>query len=219
MRQKEQKFVNFWYESNKFFLPVREMIGARMLLEPYLAVRNSFFTGYRERSLDSGFKKEFENINDYFKPLVDNHLGIFSKIFQDGTETEQIAFELSSHGLLFDNILGNNDQPRRRRQGNKVHTRNDYMRGYFIWHAFVRLIGLLFDRDATVDTTKSWMQTNRHIGLAAGYLGALIKDGNEVEQTNDPCYSKPTDFASLKKLKTWWSHLSFQTIDEKPVKP
>jgi hypothetical protein len=216
MRQKEQKFVNFWYESNKFFLPVREMIRARILLEPYFTVRNSFFTNYRERSLDSGFKKEFDNINDYFKPLVDNHLGIFSKVFQAGTQTEQIAFELSNQGLLFDNIMGNNDEPRRRR-GNKVYTRNDYMRGYFIWHAFVRLIVLLFDRDDTVDTT-SWMETNGHLGPAAGYVDALIKDGNELEQPNDPSYSKPRDFASLKKLKTWWSHLSFQAIDEKPVK-
>lgn len=212
MRQKEQKFVNFWYESNKFFLPIREMIRARILLEPYLTVRNSFFTNYRERSLDSGFKKEFENINDYFKPSIDNHLGIFSKIFQDGTETEQIAFELSNQGLLFDNILGNNDQPRRRRRrkGNKVHTRNDYMRWYFIGRAFVRLIVLLFDRGGTVDTTKSWMQTNRHLGLAAGYLGALIKDGNELEQTNDPSYSKPRDFASLKKLKPGGRILAFK---------
>jgi len=40
--------------------------------------------------------------------------------------------------------------------------------------------------DGDADSTKRWLQTERHIGLAAGILAALTKSGKEPEQTNEP---------------------------------
>ena len=40
--------------------------------------------------------------------------------------------------------------------------------------------------DVDAGSTKRWLQNEKHIGLAAGILAALIKSGKEPEQTNEP---------------------------------
>lgn len=54
--------------------------------------------------------------------------------------------------------------------------------GYIVWHAFVRVVVLLFE---TADQ-KAWLQTDRNIGLSATVLAALVKDGKQPVQSNDP---------------------------------
>jgi hypothetical protein len=76
---------------------------------------------------------------------------------------------------------------------------DDDMRGYRIWHAFVRLVVLLSGHDSI--NPKKWLQTDRHIGLAAGILATLIKLGREPEQTSDPNYNNPIDFILLEELR------------------
>ncbi len=134
--------------------------------------------------------------------------------FKGNIDTEQIGFELFAQGLLFDDKLDKNGEPRRR-PGCKIHMMDDDMRGYLIWHAFARLVALLYGDNNLVSAR--WLQIDRHIGLAAGILAALIKSGKEPEQINDPTSNKPTDSAVVEDLRRHWLDLDFQQIDSKIV--
>jgi hypothetical protein len=220
MDQDKRLIMDFWYEFDKSFLLDPNMLKAKQILEPYVKLKDSFLSHYRNKTIESGFKKEFEGIKESVKLLADNHLRIIDEYFGGSKEKEQTAFELFAQGLLFDYGLDKNGNPRRV-PGNKVHTMDDDMRGYLIWHAFVRLVAVLLygdeDEDETADPKKRWLQTDRHIGLAAGILAALIKAGKEPEQTSDPIYNKPIDPTILEELRADWTQRSFQEIDNKIV--
>ena len=214
MDQNKKLIIDFWYEFDKSFLSESDMLKARKLLDPYVKLKDCFLSHHQKNTIEPGFKKEYENVKDSIKLLADNHFRIIDKYFEHNTETEQMAFELFAQGLLFDDSLDENGDPRRR-LGNKIHMMDDDMRGYLIWHAFVRLVVLLYG-DSTLNS-KRWLQTDRHIGLAAGMLAAMIKSGSEPEQSNDPNYNKPIAPTLLEELRANWMHLSFQEIDDKLV--
>jgi hypothetical protein len=210
--------IDFWYEFDKSFLLDPAMLKAKQILEPYVKLKDSFLSHYRNKTIETGFAKQYESIKDSVRLLADNHLRITNEFFGDSTETEQTAFELFAQGLLFDDALDKNGHPRRV-PGNKVHTMDDDMRGYLIWHAFVRLLVILLydDNGAANSKKRGWLQTDRHIGLAAGILAALIKVGKEPEQTGDPTYNKPIDSTLLEELRANWTQRTFQEIDDKIV--
>ncbi len=222
MDQDKRLIMDFWYEFDKSFLSDPNMLKAKQILEPYVKLKDSFLSHYRNKTIESGFKKEFEGIKESVKLLAGDHLRLIDEYFGGSKEKEQTAFELFAQGLLFDYRLDKNGNPRRV-PGNKVHTMDDDMRGYLIWHAFVRVVSvLLYGSDvdkAAADLKKKdkWLQTDRHIGLAAGILAALIKAGKEPEQTADPAYNKPIDPTVLQELKADWLHRSFQELDDKIV--
>jgi hypothetical protein len=218
MDQEKKLIMDFWYEFDKSFLSDPEILKAKEILEPYVKLKDSFLSHYRNKTIQIGFKKEYESIKDSVKLLADNHLKIINEYFGSNTEIEQMAFELFGQGLLFDDGLDKNGNPRRV-PGNKVHTMDDDIRGYLIWHAFVRLVVLLLygDDDKVADSKKKWLHTDRHIGLAAGILAALIKSGRQPEQTNDPKYNKPMDPTVIEELRADWLYRSFQDIDDKIV--
>jgi hypothetical protein len=207
------QIINFWYEFDKFFLSP-EMGVVIGVLNPYGKLRNSFLYHYDKGNIETGFKTEHENIKDSIKLLADNHVRIMDEYFSGNTELEQMAFELFAQGVLFDNGLDERGQPRRR-EGEKIHMMDSSITGYTVWHAFVRIAVLLFG-NGTIDSTK-WLQTDRHIGLAAGILAELIKSGREPMQRNDPTHNKPIDIALLEKLRGYWLNLSFSEIDDRLV--
>jgi hypothetical protein len=213
MHQDTTQIMNFWYEFDKFFLS-REMRAVMGPLSPYGKLRNSFLYHYDKGSLETGFKSEHENIKDSIKILSDNQRRIMDEHFGGNTKLEQMAFELFAQGVLFDNGLDEGANPRRR-EGEKIHMMDSSITGYIVWHALVRVLVLLY-ADGTIDSNK-WLQTDRHIGLAAGILAELIKSGREPMQRNDPTHNKPIDSALLEKLRGYWLNLSFPEIDDKLV--
>ncbi len=221
MSQDKKSIMDFWYEFDKSFLSDPKMLKAKQILEPYVKLKDSFLSHYQNKTIEAGLNKEYESIKESVKLLADNHLRIIDEYFGGSEETEQMAFELFAQGLLFDDELDKNGDPRRV-PGNKVHTMDDDMRGYLIWHAFVRLVVVLLyesDDKGTEDSKKKmrrWLQTDRNIGLAAGILAALIKAGKEPEQSSDPSYNKPVD-ATVLELRADWIQRSFQEIDDKIV--
>jgi hypothetical protein len=218
MDQDKKSIMDFWYEFDNSFLSDPELLKAKGILEPYVKLKDSFLSHHRNKTIEAGLKKEYESIKDSVMLLADNHLRIINEYFGSSTEIEQMAFELFAQGLLFDDRLDKNGNPRRV-PGNKVHTMDDDMRGYLIWHAFVRLVAVLLYSvdDEIADSKKRWLQTDRHIGLAAGILAALIKAGKEPEQTDDATYNKPIDSTVLQELRDDWLHRSFHEIDDKIV--
>jgi hypothetical protein len=220
VEQDKKPIIDFWYEFDKFFLSGNDILKAKEILEPYVKLKDSFLSHYRNKTVEAAaFRKEHESIKDSVKLLADNHLRILDQHFGGSEEMEQIAFELFAQGLLFDDGLDKNGNPRRI-PGNKVHMMDDDMRGYLIWHAFVRLVVVLLygdDVESADSKQRRWLQTDRHIGLAAGILAALIKAGVEPEQTNDPTFNKPIDPTALEELRADWLHRSFQEIDDKIV--
>jgi hypothetical protein len=207
------QIMNFWYEFDKFFLS-QEMQMVMGPLSPYGKLRNSFLYHYDKGSLETGFRSEHENIKDSIKLLADNQVRIMDRHFGGNTALEQMAFELFAQGVLFDNSLDERGHPRRR-EGEKIHMMDSSITGYIVWHAFVRTVVLLY-ADGTIDSTK-WLQTDRHIGLAAGILTELIKSGREPIQRNEPDHNKPIDTAVLGKLRGGWLNLSFPEIDDRLV--
>lgn len=216
MPQNKELIIDFWYEFDKSFLSESYMLKAKELLDPYVKLKDCFLSHHRKNTIEAGFKKEYENVKDSIKLLADNHFRIINEYFEGNNEKEQMAFELFAQGLLFDNSL-DKDGPPRRLPGNKIHMMDDDMRGYLIWHAFIRLVVVLLYGDGTLNSKKRWLQTDRHIGLAAGILAAMIKSGSEPEQSNDPNYNKPIAPTLLEELRANWIHLSFQEIDDKLV--
>jgi hypothetical protein len=146
--------------------------------------------------------------------LADNHNRIMNEHFGSNTELEQKAFELFAQGLLFDN--GTDEKgDLRRRDGEKIHMMDSSITGYIVWHAFIRLVVLLYD-DGTINSNR-WLQTDRHIGLAAGILSELIKSGREPMQSNDATHNKPLDPSLVDTLRGYWLNLSFKEIDDRLV--
>jgi hypothetical protein len=215
MDQNKQLIIDFWYEFDKSFLSDAELLKSRALLDPYVKLKDSFLSHYRENNIDTGLKTDYGSIKDAIKLLADNHSRIIDRYLGVNNEKEQMAFELFAQGLLFDDGLDENSQPRRI-SGNKIHMMDDDMRGYLIWHAFVRLAVALLYHNGYIDS-KKWLHTDRCVGLAAGILAALIKSGMEPEQTNDPTYNKSIDPTVLEELRADWLHLTFHELDHKIV--
>jgi hypothetical protein len=215
MDQDKKAIMDFWYQFDNFFLFRRpaEITNALDVLDPYGKLLDRFLYHYQRGSVETDFKSEHENIKDSIKLLANSQLRIMDDHFKGNTETEQTAFELFAQGLLFDNGLDDNGLPRRP-EGDKIHMMDSSIIGYIVWHAFIRLVVLLYGDDGAIDSNK-WLQTDRHIGLAAGILAALIKSGREPEQSNDPTYNKPIDPTLLEALRADWVHLNFQNIDDK----
>jgi hypothetical protein len=215
MDQDKKAIMDFWYQFDNFFLFRRpaEITNALDVLDPYGKLLDRFLYHYQRGSVETDFKGEHENIKDSIKLLANSQLRIMDDHFKGNTETEQTAFELFAQGLLFDNGLDDNGLPRRP-EGDKIHMMDSSIIGYIVWHAFIRLVVLLYGDDGAIDSNK-WLQTDRHIGLAAGILAALIKSGREPEQSNDPTYNKPIDPTLLEALRADWVHLNFQNIDDK----
>jgi hypothetical protein len=208
MDRDRRLIMDFWYEYDTSFLSDPDMLKPKHTLDTYVKLKDSFLSHYRNKTIESGFKKEFESIKESVKLLADNHLRIIEEYFSGSKQKEQMAFELFAQALLFDDGRDKDGKPRRV-PGNKVHTMDDDIRGYLIWHAFVRLVVVLLygdedDEAADPKKKKRWLQTDRHIGQAAGILAALIKAGKEPEQTSDPNYNKPMDSTALEEPRADW---------------
>jgi hypothetical protein len=183
MDQDKKAIMDFWYQFDNFFLFRRpaEITNASDALDHYGKLLDRFLYHYQKGSVETDFKSEHENIKDSIKLLANNQLRIMDDHFKGNTETEQRAFELFAQGLLFDNGLDDNGLPRRP-EGDKIHMMDSSIIGYIVWHAFIRLVVLLYGGgDGAIDSNK-WLQTDRHIGLAAGILAALIKSGRDLSK-------------------------------------
>ena len=142
--------------------------------------------------------------------LSSNIMRIIQKYFDGNIELQQKAFELFAQGLLFDNGVDYKGQPRRP-VGDKIHMMDSRVEGYVVWHAFIRAVVLL-ELD---DNKDKWLQLDRHVGLAAGILAELIKEGKEPQQINDPNYNKPIEDELFDELRKDWLILNFQDMDGK----
>ena len=60
----------------------------------------------------------------------------------------------------------------------------------------MRAVNLL-DLDTNKDT---WLQLDRHIGLAPAILSKLIKNGRELQRSEDPNTNKPIEDNLLNEL-------------------
>jgi len=215
MDQDKKAIMDFWYDFDNLFLFRRpaEITKALTTLQPYGKLLQRFLYHYQNGSVGTEFKSEHENIKESIKLLADNHLRIMNDHFKGNSEAEQMAFELFAQGLLFDNGLDESGLPRRP-EGDKIHMMDSNIIGYIVWHAFVRLVVLLYGDGAAIDST-NWLQTDRHIGLAAGIVAALIKSGKQPIQSKDPNYNMPIDSTLLEELREYWLHLTFKEIDDK----
>ena len=215
--QNNTQIMNFWYDFDKFFLS-REMSKVMRPLNPYRKLFNSFLHHYEKKNIETDFKSEYEDIKDSVKLLADNHARIIDEHFGGNMELEQMAFELFAQGLLFDDMLDEAGNPRRP-EGDKIHMMDSSITGYIVWHAFVRLVVLLFsggdddDGSGTIDSNK-WLQTDRHLGLAAGILAELKKSGREPIQSDDATQNKPLESNKVEELRRHWLNLNFPEIDD-----
>jgi hypothetical protein len=192
-----------------------EIRNAISTLDPYGNLLTRFLYHHGKGTIETDFKIEFENIKGSIKLLADNQSRIMEEQLKGNAELQQNAFELFAQGLLFDNDLDENGTPRRP-DGEKVHMMDSSILGYVVWHAFIRLLVLLYD-DSSNSYSKKWLQTDRNVGLAAGILAALIDSGREPVQSGDPTWNKPIDPALLKQYRTNWLSLSFKELDDKIV--
>src|SRR5919199_2693956 len=199
MDQDKKAIMDFWYQFDNLFLFRRpsEITNALGVVDPYGKLLDRFLYHYQNGTIETNFKSQHENIKESVKLLADSQVRIIDDHFKGNIQAQQMAFELFAQGLLFDDALDDSGLPRRP-EGDKIHMMDSSIIGYIVWHAFVRLVVLLYGGDsAGADSSNKWLQTDRHIGLAAGTLAALIKSGREPEQSDDPTYNKPIDPALL----------------------
>lgn len=206
--------IEFWFEFDDFFLfhSSAEIRQAMQTTNPYGRLVDLFYFHQRNGTLDTDFKKSIEGIKDSIRLLADNIVKLMDKYFKGDTVAEQNAFEMFAQGLLLDNGLDANGQPRRP-EGDKIHMMDSGTEGFVVFHAFTRAVVLL---DLTENKDR-WLQIDRHIALAGAILASLIKSGKGPEQSEDPNHNTPIEPTQLAELRQIWLNLKFEDIDKKIV--
>jgi hypothetical protein len=168
-------------------------------------------------TLDSGFKSELEEDKERIKLLADNHLRIINECFAGNNNLAQIAFEYFGQGLLYDD-LKNEINNFRRPTGWKVHMMDAEMSGFFVWHAFIRVVVISGVIDKGLEVI--WLQIDRYVALGAALLAESIRLGNKPKQSGQvPNDGNPHNrgidgnMSLLNELQNLWLNRSFSEID------
>ncbi len=76
MDENKTLIIDFWYEFDKSFLSNPDLLKAKEMLNPYVKLKDSFLSHHRKNTVQTGFKKEHEDIKNSINLLADNHIRI-----------------------------------------------------------------------------------------------------------------------------------------------
>src|SRR5215212_10494995 len=129
---------------------------------------------------------------------------------------KQAAFEYFGQGSLFDDSMGQDGKPRRQ-LARRIHMMDGGIVGYLLWYSFIRSVMILgFSGDSN-----RWLQTVRHVALAAAIDSVVRSKQSEKPPGEDPRIRDPTanriDPATLSELGADWLTKSVDQIDSKII--
>lgn len=196
---------DFWYEFDNYFAWEHDKHPEADSAHKKLGdVVTSFRKHRQNRTFPESFVEEIKNDperNNAILVLAKAQFDIISKYFSHDLESQQLAFEDFGQGVLFD------DRPPRWKEA-RIHMMDDDLQGYCRWHAFIRALVLIEEKDRKMDET--WLQIDRHVGLASA-----IHNKQKPRQTDDGTNpnNPKIDRGVLVQLRNYWLPMNFERLD------